>query len=130
EFVGVAIPEHMSLDETIRLTAALERLKVPVRHLLCNMLVPTEAAQTCAFCRARHKAQRAVLAEFARRFAPACALYVAPQQAHDVRGAERLSAHFAEWHRLIAAKATRNMKARAAAGTKGARRRKQKAAKR
>src|SRR5205807_433112 len=80
---------------TDRLTATLERLKVPMRRLLVNMVVPTEAAESCAFCQARRQAQGDVLAEFARSFKHA--LYVAPQQPHEVRGREELRAHFAEW---------------------------------
>jgi arsenite/tail-anchored protein-transporting ATPase len=100
EFVGVAIPERMSLAETSRLTAALERLKVPVRRLLVNMVVPEAAAARCDFCRARRQSQAEVLAEFARDFAKTCTLYVAPQQPHEVRGPDSLRAHFAEWRRL------------------------------
>ncbi len=99
EFVGVAIPERMSLAETKRLTATLERLKVPVRRLLVNMVVPATATERCDFCRARREAQGEVLSEFARVFAHSCALYVAPQQPHEVRGPERLRAHFAQWQR-------------------------------
>ena len=101
EFVGVAIPERMSLAETIKLTATLERLKVPVRRLLVNMIVPADAA--CAFCRMRRHEQAGVLTEFARSFDPACALYVAPQQPHEIRGVERLRKHFAAWRQLTAA---------------------------
>ena len=100
EFIGVAIPERMSLAETDRLTATLERLKVPMRRLLVNMVVPTEAAESCAFCQARRQAQGDVLAEFARSFKHA--LYVAPQQPHEVRGREELRAHFAAWRRARA----------------------------
>ncbi|PYS93771.1 MAG: hypothetical protein DMF64_03105 [Acidobacteria bacterium] len=101
EFVGVAIPERMSLAETRRLTATLERLKVPMRRLLINMVVPVEAAESCAFCQARRQAQGEVLSEFARSFKRA--LYVAPQQPHEVRGADGLRVHFAQWRRLSAA---------------------------
>ena len=100
EFVGVAIPERMSLAETERLTATLERLKVPMRRLLVNMVVPAAAAESCDFCRARRQAQGEVLAEFARSFK--AALYVAPQQPHEVRGREELRAHFAAWRRVPA----------------------------
>ena len=99
EFVAVAIPERMSLAETRKLTATLERLRVPVRRILVNMLVPADAA--CAFCRARRREQAGVLAEFAHGFG--CALYVAPQQPHEIRGRERLRAHFAAWRQLTGA---------------------------
>ncbi|HYY41977.1 MAG TPA: ArsA family ATPase, partial [Pyrinomonadaceae bacterium] len=100
EFVGVAIPERMSLAETRRLTATLGRLKVPVQRLLVNLVVPAEAGKACDFCRARQRAQGHVLAEFAESFRPAVTLYVAPQQPHEIRGAERLRAHFAAWREL------------------------------
>jgi arsenite/tail-anchored protein-transporting ATPase len=98
EFIGVAIPERMSLAETDRLTATLERLKVPMRRLLVNMVVPTEAAGACGFCQARRQAQGEVLDEFARSFKRA--LYVAPQQPQEVRGRAGLRAHFAAWRRV------------------------------
>ncbi|HET9530593.1 MAG TPA: ArsA family ATPase, partial [Blastocatellia bacterium] len=40
EFVGVAIPERMSLEETARLAERLKRLKTPMRRLLINNVVP------------------------------------------------------------------------------------------
>ncbi|MBV9209218.1 MAG: ArsA family ATPase, partial [Acidobacteria bacterium] len=61
EFVGVAIAETMSLNETIRLTETLARLKVPMRRLLINNAVPTEAATACEFCAARREAQGKVI---------------------------------------------------------------------
>ncbi|HYO90312.1 MAG TPA: ArsA family ATPase, partial [Pyrinomonadaceae bacterium] len=64
EFVGVSIPERMSLEETVRLAESLERLRVPMRRLLINGLVPEEAASTCDFCAARRRSQRSVLTEF------------------------------------------------------------------
>ncbi|MGH9903760.1 MAG: TRC40/GET3/ArsA family transport-energizing ATPase, partial [Pyrinomonadaceae bacterium] len=56
EFVGVAIPERMSLEETVRLADTLERLKVPMRRLLVNNVVTEEAANSCDFCAARRRA--------------------------------------------------------------------------
>ncbi len=60
EFVAVAIPETMSLEETVDLAKALEELKVPLRKLLINGVVSEEAAKQCRFCRARRKAQLTV----------------------------------------------------------------------
>jgi arsenite-transporting ATPase len=100
EFVGVAIPERMSLDETLRLTETIERLKVPMRRLLINSVVPERAAAHCDFCRARWGAQDELLKEFARRFKGRYELFVAPQQPHEIHGMERLREHFAAWQRL------------------------------
>src|SRR5262244_2887875 len=48
EFVGVAIPERMSLEETIDLAKSLERLKVPMDKLLINGVVPVNDCKFCA----------------------------------------------------------------------------------
>lgn len=100
EFVGVSIPERMSLEETVRLTRTLERLKVPMRRLVVNMIVPEEAAATCDFCRARRDAQGITLEDFRREFKGTCELFTAPQQPHEIRGAEKLLEHFARWRKF------------------------------
>jgi arsenite/tail-anchored protein-transporting ATPase len=104
EFVGVAIPERMSLEETARLSDSLARLGVPMRRLLVNSFVPSRAAAACEFCRARRAAQEGVLAEFRRRFGGPVELYAAPQQPREVRGPERLGTHFACWRKLGASR--------------------------
>ena len=96
-FVGVAIPERMSFEETIRLTETLERLKVPLGSLLINNVVPEAAAQACDFCAARRRAQRCVIKDFRRTFARSYQLLLAPQQPRDIRGRKLLGEHFARW---------------------------------
>src|SRR6185295_579007 len=84
EFVGVAIPERMSLEETLDLTKSLEKLKVPMSKLLINGVVPAEA---CKFCKARRKAQEQVIDEFETRLRRrSVEMFVAPQQPHEIRG--------------------------------------------
>jgi arsenite-transporting ATPase len=100
EFIGVAIPERMSLEETVRLVESLERLHVPMRRLLINGLVPEEAGAACDFCAARRRSQINVLKEFRRRLGRSVELFTAPQQPRDVRGAERLKEHAASWRNL------------------------------
>ena len=98
EFVGVAIPERMSLEETVDLAKSLEKLKVPLRKLLINGVAPDDA---CSFCKLRRKAQDQVIADFERRFRRrAVEVFVAPQQPHEIRGAEDLLAHFRAWDRV------------------------------
>src|SRR5205085_8595498 len=94
EFVGVAIPERMSLEETVRLAATLKRLKTPMRRLLVNNVAAEEAASACDFCAARRRSQVPVVEEFRRRFARAVEIYVAPEHPDEVRGRERLRRHF------------------------------------
>jgi arsenite-transporting ATPase len=100
EFAGVAIPERMSLEETLRLAESLKRLKVPMRSLLVNNVVTHEATRACDFCAARRRAQRRVIEEFRRAFAEGVEIYTAPQHATEVRGRESLEAHFESWRRL------------------------------
>src|SRR5205085_4278270 len=100
EFAGVAIPERMSLEETLRLAEGLKRLKVPMRSLLVNNVVTREAARACGFCAARRRAQRRVIEEFRRAFDGGVEIYTAPQHASEVRGRASLEAHFESWRRL------------------------------
>ena len=100
EFIGVAVPERMSLEETARLTHTLARLKVPMRRLLINGVVPLEAASGCDFCRARRSSQEKMLKEFWRKFGDSISLFGAVEQPHEIRGAESLLEHFNCWHPL------------------------------
>ncbi len=98
EFVGVAIPERMSLEETVDLAKSLEKLKVPLRKLLINGVAPDDA---CSFCRSRRKAQDQVIADFEKRFrGRLIEMFVAPQQPHEIRGADDLREHFAAWENV------------------------------
>jgi arsenite-transporting ATPase len=99
EFVGVAIPERMSLEETARLAASLEHLRVPLRRLVVNNVLLEEAARACRFCDARRRGQMPTLAEFHRRLGPGVEIFIAPQQPGEVRGRERLREHFGDWRR-------------------------------
>ncbi|HVF43684.1 MAG TPA: ArsA family ATPase [Pyrinomonadaceae bacterium] len=100
EFAGVAIPERMSLEETLRLAASLTRLKVPMRSLLVNNVVTREAARACDFCAARRRAQRRVMEDFRNAFSEGVEIYTAPQHGREVRGRASLEAHFGSWRKL------------------------------
>jgi arsenite-transporting ATPase len=98
EFVGVAIPERMSLEETVDLAKSLEKLKVPLSKLLINGVAPDEA---CRFCKARRKAQEQVVADFETRFRRrSVEIFVAPQQPHEIHGVDDLREHFAAWQKV------------------------------
>ena len=94
EFVGVAIPERMSLEESIDLAKSLEKLNVPMRKLLINGVTPVQT--NCKFCKSRRKMQDEVIAKFKTRFR-SVEMFVAPQQAHEIRGADSLLKHFEAW---------------------------------
>lgn len=100
EFIGVSIPERMSLEETVRLVESLDRLNIPMRRLLINGVVPPVAAASCDFCHARRRAQASVLREFRRRLGRRVELFVAPQQPRELRGAVQLREHSASWQSL------------------------------
>ena len=99
EFVGVAIPERMSLEETARLAARLERLRVPLSRLVVNNVLTDEAARACDFCGQRRRGQAPVVEEFRSRLR-GVEVFVAPQQPGEVRGRETLRAHFEGWRKF------------------------------
>jgi arsenite-transporting ATPase len=95
EFVGVAIPERMSLEETLDLAKSLEKLKVPMSKLLINGVAPVN---DCKFCRSRRKMQEQVMEEFQSKFRRRpVEIFVAPQQPHEITGAKYLARHFQAW---------------------------------
>ncbi len=96
EFVGVAIPERMSLEETVDLAKALDNLEVPMKKLLINGLVPKNE---CSFCKSRRKMQDEVVANFKRRFR-SVELFSAQQQPHEITGVKALLGHFQTWDRV------------------------------
>jgi arsenite-transporting ATPase len=94
-FVAVAIPERMSLEETVDLAKSLDKLKVPLRKLLINGVVSEDAAKQCRFCRARRKGQLEVAGEIKARFQRrSIEILIAPQQPHEITGAQALQEHF------------------------------------
>ena len=102
EFIAVAIPEVMSLEETVRLTGSLKRLKVPIRRLLINNLVPVAAASGCGFCAARRKGQERVIEAFRSTLGKKFEMIVAPQMRREIRGRTRLEDYFRQWQPLAA----------------------------
>ncbi|HET6975832.1 MAG TPA: ArsA family ATPase [Pyrinomonadaceae bacterium] len=96
EFVGVAIPERMSLEETADLAKSLDKLKVPLKKLLINGIVPEN---DCRFCKARRKMQEQVVSEFRKKFRRrSLEIFVAPQQPHEITGVKDLIEHFNSWN--------------------------------
>ncbi len=99
EFVGVAIPERMSLEETARLAARLEHLRVPMRRLVVNNVLTEEAARACDFCAARRRGQTPVVKGFGKKL-PGVELFLAPERAGEVQGRESLLEHFRGWEKI------------------------------
>lgn len=97
EFVGVAIPERMSLEETVDLAKSLEKLNVPMRKMLINGVTPAQT--NCKFCKSRRKMQDEVIERLKARFR-AVEMFVAPQQPHEIRGINNLMDHFQAWEKI------------------------------
>jgi len=101
EFVGVAIPERMSLEETVDLAQALDKLQVPMEKILVNGVIPETAAEKCEFCKSRRKMQDEVIREFRRRFkSRSVELFTARQQSREIVGSVALLDHFQTWDRV------------------------------
>ena len=99
EFVGVAIPERMSLEESVDLAKSLEKLNVPMRKLLINGVTPAQT--NCKFCKSRRKMQDEVIGEFKTRFRRrSVEIFMAPQQPHEIQGVDALLNHFQAWDRV------------------------------
>ncbi len=97
EFVAVAIPERMSLEETVDLAKSLEKLNVPLGKLLINGVTP--ANTNCDFCKSRRKMQNEVIDKFKTRFR-SVEMFIAPQQPQEIRGADSLLNHFKAWQEV------------------------------
>jgi arsenite/tail-anchored protein-transporting ATPase len=97
EFIGVAIPERMSLEESVDLAKSLEKLNVPMRKMLINGVTPAQT--NCKFCKSRRKMQDEVIGEFKTRFRSA-EMYMAPQQPYEIQGAKNLLNHFEAWQKV------------------------------
>jgi arsenite-transporting ATPase len=93
EFFGVAIPESMSLEETMRMREDLKQLGVPMRRLLINNVVPERAAFDCRFCGSRRRAQLRVIKDFKERLGPEIMILAAEQRPHDLCGPKQLGEH-------------------------------------
>ena len=97
----MAIPERMSLEETVDLWQALEKLKVPLGKLLINGLIPETAAAKCKFCKSRRTMQEQVVADFRKRFKKdSVELFAARQQPKEIAGSDALLGHFETWDRV------------------------------
>lgn len=112
EFIAVAIPEHMSLEETLDLRANLKRLNVPIRRLLINNVIPDEAADSCSFCRSRRIMQETVMSSFRKRLGKSVRLYLSSQQPEEINGKKKLSSHFASWQLIPETVTSRTRKAK------------------
>lgn len=95
EFIPVAIPTIMSLKETRRLLAQLDKLGIHCRRLFINQV--RLSVDGCDLCTALQAEQTSVIAQFQREF-PTLTITCLPWLAHELKGTETL-ADFIQWTR-------------------------------
>ena len=81
-FVPVVIPEPMSIDETKRLVASLEKIHVPVKEVVVNRVAENDG---CRFCRSQKEDQKEPLMAIDQEFSAYGRVRV-PLFASEIRG--------------------------------------------
>ncbi len=87
EFVAITIPEAMGIAETERLLSALERLKIPCRQVVINMLTPPTR---CGFCAPKREKERKYVQEALRKFSDYLISEI-PLFPHEIKGVDSLT---------------------------------------
>ncbi|MFH1941757.1 MAG: TRC40/GET3/ArsA family transport-energizing ATPase [bacterium] len=92
EFVTVAIPEAMGTLEMERLLFALKKLKIPCRHIVMNMVIPSTQ---CDFCSSKRHEQQGYIQKTKMQFSDYLFTEI-PLFPHEIKGTDRLG-KFAEF---------------------------------
>jgi len=87
EFVVVTIPEAMGMLESKRLVKALAKLKIPVKHLIINRIIPTNS---CSFCLSKREEQEKYIQEMEKKFSD-LAITKMLLESREVRGIDDLN---------------------------------------
>jgi arsenite-transporting ATPase len=87
EFVAVTIPEAMGVFETQRFLVTLDRMEIPCRHLVVNMVMPPTE---CDFCLAKREEQRRYIQGLREQFS-CYAVTELPLFPHEIRGLAKLN---------------------------------------
>lgn len=92
-FIPIAIPTGMALEETKDLVAAVRRLKIPMNHIIVNMVQPAPqenaAHDTCSRCIRRIAYEKKMLQAFQNMFQTE-SVCIVPKQENRVVGMEAL----------------------------------------
>ncbi|MDP8215011.1 MAG: ArsA family ATPase [Candidatus Euphemobacter frigidus] len=86
-FVVISIPEVMGKDEMDDLLESFNRLEIPCRRIIINMVLP---ATGCNFCESRRKEQTAVIREINRERTRKYEISRVPLLPYQVKGPGRL----------------------------------------
>jgi arsenite-transporting ATPase len=105
EVIGVAIPEQMSLAETIDMAVSLRAMSISFAHVVINNVIPEAAAERCAFCADRRSRQMRYVGEFRKAFQANARILISPQLPGEVSGVPRLQEFWAAVGELVRPKA-------------------------
>lgn len=89
EFIPIAIPTLMALNETQRLLSRLKELKLPIRRIIINMIAHPQGK--CNFCSTLENQHESVILEYKRKF-PELEVVALPQT--TIRGRDDLDKLF------------------------------------
>lgn len=88
EFIGITIPEDMSMAETGRLLGSLKKLGVPCRRIIVNMVMPLTE---CNFCLMKRKEEERYLRQMDAAWGKEYAITAFPLLPYPIKGISRMT---------------------------------------
>lgn len=88
EFIGITIPEDMSMAETGRLLGSLKKLGVPCRRIIVNMVMPLTE---CYFCLMKRKEEERYLQQMDAAWGKEYAITAFPLLPYPIKGIDRMT---------------------------------------
>lgn len=88
EFIGITIPEDMSMAETGRLLGSLKKLGVPCRRIIVNMAMPLTE---CNFCLMKRKEEERYLRQMDAAWGKEYAVTAFPLLPYPIKGIDRMT---------------------------------------
>ena len=88
EFIGITIPEDMSMAETGRLLSSLNKLGVPCRRIIVNMVMPLTE---CNFCLMKRKEEERYLRQMDAAWGKEYAITVFPLLPYPIKGIGKMT---------------------------------------
>ena len=88
EFIGITIPEDMSMAETGRLLGSLKKLGVPCRRIIVNMVMPLTE---CNFCLMKRKEEDGYLRQMDAAWGKEYAITAFPLLPYPIKGIDRMT---------------------------------------
>lgn len=87
EFIGITIPEDMSMAETGRLLVSLRKLGVPCRRIIVNMVIPLTE---CYFCQMKRKEEESYLRQMDAAWGKEYSITAFPLLPYPIKGIDRM----------------------------------------